>query len=755
MLTTGTPALDDALAEAVAQPVRYPIWRLTVDLTGDGGFTHPWSDLTGVVAEVEVERAITGDLPESTSQVEGFASAKLTARLEGRLADGTPITNAVVQRPGNPSWAGASVRYDLGLRTRLGPVLLRQFTGVVRSTTLRASSGQVELTAADGAERLRAAITLPAISLDGLQAAKYGDGYRYWMNSQWIVDYILRANGILTAAAPLPGAVLAVSGHGALTPELGFGGQPLGTTATYTGPLWTTGPDGMLAPNGGGAIPPYTASYTATGPVSVTFGGGFGMAMWIHHGAGAPLGGGLTTSPVLEILPADQRSLRLVLQPNGTIAFSIRIVSPQDLFTVCPITLDATVKWRLIAAHVAWSAGSPTSITQLTVNWYIDGQTATTVTTRNVLAGGEFPSALATLTMVRPISGVQVWASPTPPAPGGWPQLPTTPPADIDPGLNEFTYLPSISGQDSWELLKEVAGAEFAVPGFSETGRFSFLNRATIAARQAAPPTTTLGVDDLAEVTATTSMDSVRNEIAISATPAYTRTPRVLIESTDPLSYVIPANTTDRRTIVLPEGSVNFSGLLNSLTSGIVVRVPSANWNDSVQTGFCMVRVDAPTTEVTSNVSVVVRRLTGTTAQVRIINSNSFAVQFTTNEATPRPAFRVSGTVVTADPTRTDTITDDASIATYRRRSLDLPSGPWRQRVEPFQALARTLLGELAHTNAVYDRVPLPGDPRRVLTDTVTLAYPTAVTASIVGITRRLSTTDGLVDELTIRPVTS
>ncbi|MEV4313010.1 hypothetical protein [Actinocrispum sp. NPDC049592] len=755
MLTTGTPALDDALAEALAQPVRQPIWRLMVDLAGDGGFAHPWSDLNGLVTEIDVERAITGDLPEGTAQVEGYASAKLTARLEGRFPDGTPITDAVIQRPGNPLWAGVSVRYDLGLLTKVGPVMLRQFTGVVRATTLRASSGQVELTAADGAERLRAAITLPAISLDGLQQAKYGDAYRYWMNSQWIVDYVLRANGILTAAAPLPGAVLSVTGHGALTPEIGFGGQPLGTTGTYTGPLWTNGPDGMLAPNGGGSIPPYTASYTGTRPVPVTFGGGFGMAAWIYHGAGAPLGGGLTTSPVLEILPADQRSLRLVLQPNGGIAFSVRIVAPTDMFTVCPIVLDSTVKWRLIAAHVSWSAGSPTSITQLTVNWYIDGQTATTVTTRNVLAGGEFPSALATLTVVRPISGVQIWTSPTPPAPGGWPQLPPAPPADIDPGLNEFTCLPSISGQDSWDVLKEVAGAEFAVPGFNEAGRFSFLNRATIAARQSAPPTGRVTVDDLAEVNATTSMDSVRNEIAISATPAYTCTPRVLIESTDPLSYVIPANTTDRRTVVLPEGSVNFSGLLNSLTSGIVVRVPSANWNDNVQTGFCMVRVDQPTTEVTSNVSVVVRRLTGTTAQIRIINSNAFAVQFTTNEATPRPAFRVSGTVVTADPTRTDTITDDASIATYRRRSLDLPSGPWRQRVEPFQALARTLLNELAHPNAVYDRIPVPGDPRRVLTDTITLAYPTTVTASIVGITRRLSTTDGFVDELTIRPVTT
>ncbi|MFD1044425.1 hypothetical protein ACFQ1S_01865 [Kibdelosporangium lantanae] len=494
------------------------------------------------------------------------------------------------------------------------------------------------------------------------------------------------------------------------------------------------------------------ATRTATGTVPVSFGNGFGISAWVYHGAGAPLGGGLTTSPIVEIIPGDQRSLRLVLQPGGGIAFSIRIISPQDLFTVCPIVLDTTVKWRQIGMHVAWTAGN---ITQYTVTWFVDGQTATTVTTRNVLAGAEYPSALATITVARPLSGVQVWVSPTPPTPGSWPQLPTTPPADIDPGLNELTYLPAISGQDSWDLLKQIASAEFAVPGFNEAGRFSFLNRTSIATRQTAPPTSTLGLDDLAEITATTSMDSVRNEIAISATPAYTRTPRVLIESTDPLSYVIPANTLHRRTVVLPEGSVNFSGLINSLTTGIVLRVASANWNDSVQTGFCCVRVDQPTTEVTSNIGVIVRRLTGTTAQIQVNNTNGFAVQFTTNEATPRPAFRVSGTVVTADPTRTDTITDDSSITAYRRRSLDLPAGPWRQRVEPFQTLARTLLGELAHPNAVYDRIPVPGDPRRVLTDTVALAYPTTVTASIVGITRRLSTTDGLLDELTIRPVTT
>src|SRR4051794_18466621 len=131
MLSTGDPALDAALAEALAQPERQPVWRLLVDLAGDGLFAHPWSDLTSLATDVQLDRAITGDLPEGTTVTEGYASASLTATLEGRLPDGTTIVDAVAPHPGNPAWSGVGVRYDLGMRTRLGPVLLRQFTGTI------------------------------------------------------------------------------------------------------------------------------------------------------------------------------------------------------------------------------------------------------------------------------------------------------------------------------------------------------------------------------------------------------------------------------------------------------------------------------------------------------------------------------------------------------------------------------------------------------------------------------------------------
>ncbi|TCO47292.1 hypothetical protein [Actinocrispum wychmicini] len=751
MLSTGTPALDDALAEALAQPVREPVWRLLVDLARDGRFAHPWSDVTSLATDITVDRAITGDLPEGTTLTEGYASASLTASLEGRFSDGTSIVDAVASKAGNPSWVGVSLRYDLGLRTRLGPVLLRQFTGIIRTTSMRASSGSVDITAADGAEQLRAGITLPSISLDGLQQAKYGDsGYRYWMNSQWIIDYVLRANGILTAAAPMPGCVLTISGHGSLVSEVGFGGQPIGTTDTYTGPLWTSGPDGMLAPNGGDGIPTYTSRYTAAGMTPVRGGAGFGMALWVYHGAGAPLGGGVSTSRVVEVVPGGNQIFSLVLQPNGGIAIST-VPGGTGLFTVCPITLDATVRWRQIAAHIAFT-GTGGGVSGFTVTWNVDGQIATSSTNRAMVSGGEYPSALVNLYVARPLSGVQVWVLPTAPAPDAWPKLPATPPGDIDPGLNQLTYFPAITGRDSWELIKEVAQAEFGVPGFNESGRFSFLNRDTLTSRRSAPPTATLTADQLAEVTATTSMDSVRNDVSITAASAYTRNPKVLIESTDPLSYVFAAGTLERRVLALPEGSSGLVGLFGSFNNGSVVRVASSAWNDTVLTGYACVRADQPATEVTSNVSIVVRRLTATSAQASFSNTNTFPIQLTTNDATPRPAFRLSGAVVTPDPPLTDILTDDTSIATYRRRSLDLGSGPWRQRLDPFRALAQTLLAELARPSTVYDRIPLPGDPRRTLTDTVTVTYPATVTASIIGITRRLSTTDGLVDELTVRP---
>ncbi|WET76902.1 hypothetical protein P3102_22630 [Amycolatopsis sp. QT-25] len=751
MLSTGNPHTDAALADAVTSRNRRVLWSLTADVGRTGKFDHPWSDLSGLVSDLTINRALAGDLPAETTLVEGFASASLTATLEGRIGAHDVIDLFGAYR-GNPQWAGVAVRFDLGLDTRFGPVLLRQFTGTVRAVTSRTAARTVTLTAADGADSLRAGVTLPVAGADGIALAALGESrYRPWMNTQWVIDTALRANAVYNSPAPLPSAILSATCHGSLAPEIGTYGSPYSTgTGGYTGPLWTPGKFGLLAANGGGPIPLHSGAYITTARVTFQHGTALGLGAFVHCGTEAKLPDGLPSAGLIEVNAGMTRLLRLTLNDTGTVSLIVRDGAKEYIFNH-PTVLPGQA-WRYIGVHVQF-VGDATTINTVVMRWNLDGviTNATLPVSLPANSSTTYPAALAGLNVLRPISNVQVWNATQQPLDTGWPDKATSV-SDIDPGLGELTHLPTVAGQDSWDLIKEVAAAEYAVAGFNENGRFFFLNRDTLTARRALPPTSTVDDNTLKDVSATISMDTVRNEITASAIPAYTGGQVPVITATALDEWNVNPRSTVARTVPLPDNTVSVLDGFNTA----IPPIATADWNRGAPNGYCAARADGTGTDV-SSVFVTVAQTTPTNALVTVKNDNFFAIRLSTTGSNPQPALRIAGLRITAAQIQTATVTDSASIQTNRRRSLSLPSSRWRHRIEPLRALAAKLLGELAKPRPVLDEIPVVGDPRRTLLDTVTLSDPTGLgttTASVVAITRHLSVTDGLSDSITVRPTT-
>lgn len=90
---------------------------------------------------------------------------------------------------------------------------LPAFRGMVRDRSADSGTGVLELSALDGAERLRDAARLPAaVSANTTPIA----------SGVWVVDHLLRNAGIHTSPPPRPGCILYASMHGGLAPNIGF-----------------------------------------------------------------------------------------------------------------------------------------------------------------------------------------------------------------------------------------------------------------------------------------------------------------------------------------------------------------------------------------------------------------------------------------------------------------------------------------------------------------------------------------------------
>lgn len=741
---------DADLAAAVESPDRTPLVRLAADWGRDGTYSHPLADLTEVTDQVVIERSLTGDLPDECTLIEGYATAKLSATLAGQRG-GDPRDIARLLSPyraDGPLYRqpllDVPVRADLGLGTTAGPKLLRQFTGSVRRVELSSAERTVELEALDPAERLRVPITLPLAA----ESATYFYNraawpYRYLINTQWVLDYVLRRNGIFFSPPPRPGCLFAMTCHGGLVADIGTSTEPRDSYATDPAqPAFVPGVYGLAA-NGGPNV--HATVYARTAGASWSPGFGPGHLFEFHIKAG----GSNTFHPQSEagaILAISTEAVGIlgaswVIGISTTGQLWVKCYDRYNLLlTVNGPRITGAAAWHSVGAWLKYDSRAGT----FTHRWHLDGvqTTQATVTLNHPTLFGP-PRSQVRVTTALPVQCLQISPADAPPADWG---APHTSQADLDTGLNWMTGLPDLVNADSWQVIKDAVSAEYGVVGFTEAGRFQFRNRDTTRTSVTGPPVRTLtSAVSLANLRVSMSVDSVRNRVTARTTPRLDGiglepvwSPATIEELDTPVGF-------HTRIIQMPRRARLYNSELGRLT-------PDA-WRQGIYSRHSFVPVNAETGVYVDNVTVRAQQFDDESQfELTIQNPNFFPVRFVVDN---RPAFLVAGYLISDGRGQESLWGNDTSSARYGRRVLALPDNPFRQQPDAIGTVAVSLLADLAEPVPVLAEVPVVGDPRLQLADPVVLTDPDGVggpiRASVIGIRRALSEDDGLADSLTLR----
>ncbi len=746
---------DAAFTDAVGAPLRRPVARLRADWDRDGLFANARSDLTAVLSEVTVQRSLTGDLPDAVTLIEGYASAELTATLEGAWADAqTAFATLSPYREDSPFYQrptlGVPVEADFGFA---GGVLVRQFTGQIRSLRPDSRSRRVALTTLDPADRLRALVSLPVYGIYKKDLTRYGRAGVPWStNSTWVIDYILRRNGVFHAPAPRSDAILSVTQNGGLAAEVGFANDVPKNPwkGFYDGvSIWTAGPFGGLAGPGQWDQPaPVTyQNYYCSQQVRLLPGVGFGMSLWAYVGTGAN-GDGTLSKILFEVVPSANQSGGLYtdyyrLSGSNTGRFSVQVNSAGLAAQTFFFGVAQSAAWRYVSVHVKVNANSTVTLT-----CRADG--TSTVFTANITPSHR---SLTWLPLARVLTyfparsaNIQVWLAGA--APTTYPDETFVSQAALTRGANELDFLPDVQLAESWSLLQDVAGAEYAVVGFDEFGVFFFRPR-SITTDPSTVEREITADRSLIDLAGEVNIDTVRNVIGITAQDGFFG------------EYVAVIDAKDPREFESPVGVWTFNVTLPPLTIGptdqAIPAVTAAQWQAMTYVwGFVAVQAADPTIEVSAGVSVEYVHTGGSTGQVIVRNYSEFPVRFQLPSATGgQGALRVAGYRVELANEQVETVRSDGSIAAYGERGLPLGASVWRQRIEPLRDIAGGVLATLANPLPVVAGVPVVSDPRLQLGDTVRLVDPTgqgSLRATVVDINRSLDT-GGLTERIGVRPV--
>ncbi|MBP2479096.1 hypothetical protein JOF53_007968 [Crossiella equi] len=727
--------------------MRTPLIRLRADWDRDGRYAHPLAELTEVVSSVTVDRSLTGDLPRECAVVEGYTTARLTAELGGQRAqDPRDIARLLSPyRPDSPLYGrpleDTPVRAELGFATRDGHRLVPQLTGTIRGLGISSAERTVTLDALDPAERLRNPITLPL----GAEHRSAFYNRRIWpwrnrTNTQWVVDYVLRRNGIYFSPPPRSGCMWAVTGHGGAWPDVGYSGDVTGYPDEPGIPEYVPGRYG-LALNGTNRM---FAQYSGYCERPFSPGHGAAHLFEFHLLAGASNDLSRNSDGLLLGVGTsghqDQwgTTFDIMLRRNGILALDVH-TQGNKILTLDGPRLTGAPAWHSVGCWVRWDADAH----DITAVWHVDGTRHSpvvhTIGNLSTYTGGRYGRVLGASPV--PVQCMQITYAPQIPANWGSPH---TPQADLDTGLGWFYGLPDIVAGDSWEVIRTAVGAEYGLVEFTEAGRFRFLNRETARRRASTAPVRTLDAAvDLSGLSVSTSLDSVRNAISASTAPR--------LQVTSAVTAWEPRTPEQLDTITgnfFP--TVQMAQRVRVAQADLHALSPEA-WDDAARHSF--VATNAATGEWAEGVIVRVRQFEDeSTVQLDINNPHPFTIRFALGD---RPTLRINGMVITDEGATEHQWDNPASAQRYGRRALSLQGNVFRQEPDSAAAVAHSLLTDLADPTPVLADIPMPGDPRVQLGDVVALSDPDGlggpIRASVIGIRRTLSVQDGLSDSFTLR----
>lgn len=660
-------------------------------------------DLSDRIERLTIDRHLTPDSPDEVRTVEGSAAAQLTVDLAiGDETDEARAAAAWFFSPfnANSPMAGyqrhnVPIYAEIGAEVPAGVETLRRFTGSTIDRPVQARGG-AGLAAFDGRDRLRKYVELPLALADEALLVKPG------LNAQWVVDYVLRQNSVYASPALRSLPCLSATMHGSTFPEIG---KTDGITSVYTfaddidRPVPFEQGKFALAPRaqvGGDELIDIRWDLDLTHTISPNNGSTLFIEFWAYITPGAS-----TINPLFGLADGlGFPDLKIVLTDLGSTTrvdlVHVRGITSTPTFTQQGPTISGGAGWRYIGVHVTFG-------TTVTTRFRVDS-TTTEVATVDVAVVESPPFNAARFPGGIPFEALQVTAEAYNASMWNDAFVPT---ATLDPSTNELTAIPPGTAGDSWDLLTEVAAAEYATFGFDEADLFEYRNRARWVTTEAQTQQAQLtAVSSVVDLDIDDGISAVRNAITVPFAPV------VVAASLGEVwaaveKYQIPARS-----------SLTIWANFDTAVADI-----SGNWtfaSNNINSWFeANTKPDGTGTDYTGGITATFEAIFANSAKIKFVNSNSSTRYLV--DASGEPSVHIVGRSVTTPDTGSAApiATDDGSIAKYRYRPLTVPDNRWRQTNSVAAGLAGDLLGELKVPRPTIKNLRIVGDPRLQLGDRV------------------------------------
>ncbi|MFD3925811.1 hypothetical protein [Streptomyces sp. NPDC058614] len=717
--------------------------RTTAHTTRLGG-----KDVSAQVQSWQVERSYATDLPAAMRAFSGSSAAQLQVQLSGTGGVSAPELYApwALRGTGDIARPGQSVVHQGGV----GTTVLPTFRGTIRSRSAQAGSDSVQITALDGAERLRGPALLP----------KPYAGFRLGRpvaSATWCVDELLRQAGIHSAPPPRypefvagqPLTLVHASLHGGFATSYG---QPelLPAPADYT---WTR--DG--APHEMALLPgpaeateatTVTASWFPRSRVTVP-----GSRLFVEARVNCAIGsddtfrmelvldrtGGTTGTLSLEVDFATGR----VQMGSGTTGGDFL-----NVFLDWPAVQTLKGVWHIGAFFDCVSTGNTVYPTVQPRLIGPDGTVLEWAPYQITHAYGLQPVAeLRELKLVTGVAveGVQLTSGLSAfPSGSAFTQAGTwTKGAELDDAILPLHAVPRVSGSQ-WEVIGQIAKAAMSTAEFDERGVFRWRNYTRFRTTPTEADLSLTSVREIASLTLTEEIDACRNYVVQPAKVFENFGVDAGTTYTDTTVRSIPANGTLTVSYVMAEEEFDIG--------------PPGTDDDSVTTAGSQVRfatTKAGTTAVKGAVDVLTRREDGYLV-VRFTNRTSGTLYTATKDGLP--SVYLMTLKPKADPVErsaTAYVAGTASEKYYGRQEHTGETTDWIQDLASAQAIADALYNAGLYPVPVIGDVEVLYDPRIQLGDVVQLTDTSGTRlntlAWVVGISTAESADGGVRQTLTLR----
>lgn len=771
--------------------------ELLVDWNRDGLFSHPLSDMSKWADDITVDRALRGSAPEEILLVEGYSAAELTWTANGETDDGVSFVSVFSPYNGNSPFytsatIGCEVTYRIGVETAIGTVWYPQFVGNIRFISPSRTQNVVQFSALDRVEKLRRPVYAPIWAVaDNLTTR--GFTQCQLIESQNVIDHCLSfcdtsstplrpvyREELLVPDGALDGMHVFMKGTGGNLPSVGW----MDNAQIQTYPpdnaqpmyelLGVPHPDSPEA-----ATKPPLALFANASPVGdenrywaadrnlINEGGTHYMGFTLNF-RGANSDEAFTGAETIPVTVRVGSLRRIEIHVfNGEawteINDEVGLTSNESAHIALPTDVDS------VRIDAIWDVSDATGVRA----WFRVGPVNTGASMSTIRGPyGTNPEDLlrGLVTVHHSVSICDVYYSVrnwvvttittvTEPEANGAKNAKYA--AVLDRGTNRLSFMPDMDGKEAWDVITDVAAAEFGSVFWDESGVFHFWNLGTVIGKRATV-NKVITTDDISGVSITNSYDSVRNMYTVSASKKtgsianvyesksvdefYTDWDPVFLVIND---YIVFANDIQ---FLEPRYLQRYTTLDTVNTAGI------PKWNDDVKHGFVIQHFDG-TNWVEPDIAVFDVRVIcwiNTEGQiiVRTINGGNEPIRFAKNSG--GPALHVEGTKINDFDDLVFQTRDQSSIDTYGGRTLNL-TGDYYQEFFDFGNMTSQMIDRTKIPIPATDDITCVGDPRMQLGDVLSVRDPDGIGeefhVQIYGISRSFSKSSGLVDTYTIEMV--